>query len=109
MTTAQMCIPGPNHPDLFDGETPMMLPLDKPLAAYQVRVTYTVTERESATVMVAARNAKEAARIAIDRVEGRADDNERDHDIEEVERLDRPATAAEKRAWLAREGDRHER
>lgn len=103
MSASAMLVPGPNHPDLFDGESPVMLPLEKPVKAFQVRVTYAVTERESATVMVAARNAEEAQRIAIGRVEGRADDNEHDHDVEDVEALTRPATASELRAWLARQ------
>lgn len=103
MSDAAMLVPGPNHPDLFDGESPVMLALDKPIKAFEVRVSYAVTEHESRTVMVAARNAEEAARIAVDRVESRGDDNDHDHDAEDVRALSRPATAAELRAWLARE------
>jgi len=103
MTDAAL-IPGPSHPDMFDGESPIMLPLDKPLQAYEVSVTYLVTEHESRTVVVAARNEEEAARLAQQRVEDHACEEDHDHDVEMVTLLDRPANAAEKRAWLARDG-----
>lgn len=100
---APLVIPGPLHPDLFDGATPVMVPLDKPLRAYEVEVAYAVTERESRTVMVAAHNEEEAARSAVERVEATACDTDHDHDAESIRALARPVTAAEARAYLARQ------
>lgn len=98
-----LVIAGPSHPDLFGGVTPIMVELGKPLHAYEVEVAYAVTERETRTVMVAAHDEEEAARIAVERVETTACDNDRDHDAESIRVLTRPVTASEARAYLARQ------
>lgn len=86
--TTQLTIPGPLHPDLFDGETPIRVPIGLPLKVYQVAVTYVVHENERQTVMLAARNHQEASRLALTLAESRADENEDDFDVEDCQELD---------------------
>jgi hypothetical protein len=46
-------IKGPMHPDLFDGETPIMLaiPVSEAGKVFEVEITYTVSGGETTTVM----------------------------------------------------------
>lgn len=80
--------PGPMHPDLFDGETPIMVP--RKLRAYRVPVKYhiPVVEFESDTVVVFANDAEEAERIAIEVVKERADVDAEEFEAEDADELD---------------------
>ncbi|KAB7624350.1 hypothetical protein [Alkalilimnicola sp. S0819] len=97
----QIYIPGPLHPDLFGGETPVMLPSDAP-KVFRVEVSYLVAERRSRTVTVAAANRTEGARLAVQAVEDRAHEDDHDHEVDDIEALDRAPTTEEMEAWKAR-------
>ncbi len=64
MTAQTIFIEGPMHPDLFDGETPIMMavPIDEACDVFSVGVEYSITDEEYCTVLAA--NEKEASDIA---------------------------------------------
>lgn len=103
MSTQHLFVPGPLYPDLFDGETPILLPVDKPPKVYRVAVTYSVIERNTRLITVAANSEKEAVRQAIAEAEKAGDDEEFDHDAEYVDKLDTEPTATQLQTWLARQ------
>lgn len=99
-----VCVPGPMHPDMFDGETPILVPLTKPPKVYEVAVSYTVTERETRRIRVAANHKREAMAAAVAEAEDQADDNEDDFEAEHIQALDRAPNDSELTAWQARRG-----
>lgn len=99
-----VCVPGPMHPDMFDGETPILVPLAKPPKVYEVAVSYTVTERETRRIRVAANNKREAMAAAVAQAEEQADDNEDDFEAEHIQALDCAPNDSELTAWQARRG-----
>jgi hypothetical protein len=59
-------IPGPLHPDLFGGETPIMLPCDEPLTEFSVEVCWPSGEEIACRkITIAARTYEEAAHHAL--------------------------------------------
>lgn len=58
----EIYIPGPMHPDLFDGETPIMVPGE--FSLFDVDISWTVTEIFEETFTVAALNEEDAAQLA---------------------------------------------
>lgn len=101
--TIELYVPGPMHPDLFDGETPIQLPVEIPPRLFQVEVSFSVTKRRSRRVTLAATSEAEAARVAVEWAEDDADDSEDDFEVEEVEDLATEPGDEELQAWLARQ------
>lgn len=91
------------HPDMFDGETPILVPLKNPPRAYEVWVSYRVIEHNSRAVRVAARNKAEAMQAAVELVERSACDNEDDFEAQSVSPLERAPTDSELTAWQERQ------
>ncbi|ACL72746.1 hypothetical protein Tgr7_1663 [Thioalkalivibrio sulfidiphilus HL-EbGr7] len=101
-------VPGPRHPDLLGGETPMTCRVDA-LMAYRLEVVPAGMGRVGgAVMMLAAFNARQAHQLAVDDYAAATGMHPDNLELIGIELLDRPATAAEKRAYLARQGDRHE-
>ncbi|SFT74268.1 hypothetical protein [Halomonas saccharevitans] len=98
---APTVIPGPHHPDLFDGETPQQCSPDD-LAAYRVGVAPAGHREVRVVLELAAFTAPQACRRAEAIVLGREPSGELE--TVSLERLERPVTADEKRAYLARHG-----
>jgi hypothetical protein len=98
-------VPGPMHPDLFDGETPIMIPAKRP-DVYEITVGYVVTRkriRDSVQVCVAAYNKKDAEKAALEEAEDQAGSDVDDFEIEEVEKLDRDPKPHELEELTARQ------
>lgn len=100
--TTELYVPGPLHPDLFGGETPLMVPLQEVPRVYGVEVGFTVTTRESVRLDVAATSEEEAARLALEQAEDQAAEDEDDFDVEDVEALDADPSDKQLQAWIAR-------
>lgn len=94
-------IPGPTHPDLFDGETPQLCSPDD-LVAYRVGVAPAGHGQALVVLELAAFTASQACRRAEAVVLGR--DPAGELETVSLERLERPVTTHEKRAYLARHG-----
>lgn len=96
-------IPGPHHPDLFDGETPITCRVED-LLAYRLEIVPAGMGHVGGAVLeLAAINARQAHQLAAAdyaKATGMSPDN---LDLVGIELLDRPATSAEKRAFLARQ------
>lgn len=69
-------VPGPLHPDLFDGETPMLLPMPVQPGCYEVEVCWTVTRVECAVYRIHAESETEAAERALRHATALNDDGE---------------------------------
>lgn len=76
-------VPGPMHPDLFDGETPIMVPTK--LKAFRVQVTWVERHREA--VYVLAENADQAGDKAVGIVERQECDGD-EFDCDEAQAVD---------------------
>ncbi|PKM44795.1 MAG: hypothetical protein CVV05_09590 [Gammaproteobacteria bacterium HGW-Gammaproteobacteria-1] len=97
-------IPGPLHPDLFGGETPIMIPCDQPPALFRVEVCWP----EDGEIMchkltVVACDYDEAAQIALG-AETRA--KRCNAEVVDVQRQRRRPTAVEIESWARRMGVR---
>lgn len=105
MTTLadHLYVPGPLHPDMFDGETPILVPLKNPPRAYEVRVSYRVIEHDSRAVRVAARNKTEAMQAEVELLERNACNNEDNFEAQSASPLERAPTDSELTAWQARQ------
>lgn len=90
--SSALLMPGPLHPDLFDGTTPTMAPAAKPLRPFKVEVCR--------RAVVAAHDRAEAERIA---AEALLPGGSQGHSCELVRIVARPMTAAEVRAYTARQ------
>lgn len=107
--TEPLCVPGPLHPDMFDGETPILMPLKNPPNAYEVWVSFSVVMRGTRMVRVAAHNKSEAERAAVELLERDASSNEDNFEAEGAERLERPPNDYELKDWHERRGSGDER
>ena len=86
--TSTQLVPGPLYPDLFDGETPVMVPPESPLQAYAVEVSYIRHSCRLKYLTVAAPSEDDACAIALALAKREADENEDDHAIDAVEELE---------------------
>ncbi|MCE8004258.1 hypothetical protein [Billgrantia ethanolica] len=97
-------VPGPEHPDMLDGETPMACHIGG-LMAYRLEIVPAgMVHVGGAVLVLAAFNARQAHQLAAAdyaKATGLSPDN---LDLVGIELLDRPATEQEKRAYLARHG-----
>lgn len=99
-------IDGPLHPDLFDGETPVKVPVQA--KHYKVDVEYSADVRvlRDGSVRLLAADRAEAERLAVETVgKGSADPDESDvEDVEVVDvvELDEPVSAETIRAYRQR-------
>jgi hypothetical protein len=100
VNTDPVCLPGPLHPDLFDGETPVMLPVKRPPKLYRVEVIYLIPEAETCTV--AAQNEQEAMSHALADV--KSDTDGHSYEVVDVKPLSREPSEEQLRAWSARKG-----
>lgn len=86
----RIVIPGPLHPDFFDGETPIMETVEMAGQLYQVTVTWTEWDTDEARICVFAGSEAEACQVAIQRAEDRhGHERAEDFDAHHVEVLDR--------------------
>lgn len=99
-------VPGPMHPDLFGGETPIMIPVKAP-NVYEVKVgftrTVTRTESDSMEICLAAYTKDEAKKAALEQAEEDASSDEDDFEIESIEKLNREPTRDELDGMSARQ------
>lgn len=103
MSSLQPLIPGPAHPDLFDGETPMTYRLDD-LIPYRLEIVPAGMGHISCAVMVlAATCAREAHQLALADYAQATGLSVENLDLVGIELLHRPATTQEKRAYLDRQ------
>ncbi len=87
-------IPGPLHPDLFGGETPIMMPCELPPALFSVEVCWPADGKiECEMSCVVARTHEEAARSASRR------STRTDAEVVGVERKSRRPSRRELEAW----------
>lgn len=98
----RVCLPGPLHPDMFDGEAPIMEPVAKLPRVYEVAVSYTVCERNTLRLFVAASSEREARAIGLAEVEASASDDEGDFEVEGARVVERAPREDELAAWRAR-------
>ncbi|WP_172600385.1 hypothetical protein [Sulfurivermis fontis] len=97
-------IPGPLHPDLFGGETPIMIPCDQPPAFFKVEVCWPEDgEIACREFTVIARAYEEAAQIALD---AESCTKRRGAEVVDVRRQRRRPAAIEIEAWAKRMGVR---
>ncbi|MEX0732874.1 MAG: hypothetical protein WED00_05835 [Aquisalimonadaceae bacterium] len=97
-------VPGPMHPDFFDGETPMLVPAPVRVHVFKVTVGYTVREYRSTDHEVIAATVEEACRRAVSVAESEADlysaeDGAEDFEAEDVDVIDRIPTPEELAEW----------
>lgn len=104
--TAVAYVPGPLHPDLFGGETPITIPLRAgDLKVFQVRVSWLECHRDSCRITVAAPNENAAAQAALQHAEDQDPFHDGDdYEVETCDRLDRLPTEEEVLAWNERRG-----
>lgn len=102
-SAAATVVPGPNHPDLFDGETPMTYRLDD-LIPYRLEIVPAGMGHIGGAVMVlAATCAREAHQLALADYAQATGLNTVSLDLIGIELLHRPATSQEKRDYLDRQ------
>lgn len=95
-------IPGPRHPDLFDGETPISVPTTG-LHIYRVQVAPVGEESAARTQELAAINALQACAFALsDYVHARHDTGITMVDVLSAQRLDDAVTRLDRRIYLTR-------
>lgn len=93
-------VPGPLHPDLFDGETPIMLPCNLPPALFRVEVCWREGDDiECRKLNVVACTHEEAAQLALELAQ-RSD--QEGAEVVDVQRGRRRPTTAMIEAWAKR-------
>lgn len=103
-TEQTILVPGPPHPDLFDGETPTMVPAPTMVRAFLVTVSYSVRRFQRSDVEVIAASEEEACRLAVAKM-GRdagdydGDEEADDFEADDVEELERGPTRDELYEW----------
>lgn len=104
--TAVAYVPGPLHPDLFGGETPITIPVKAgDLKVFQVRVSWLECYRDYQHITVAAPNENAAQQAALQYAEERElGEDAEDYEVEGCDRLDRLPTEEEALAWNERRG-----
>lgn len=101
----EIMVPGPLYPDLFDGETPIMVPVKA--RVYQVELTFAYLEWTRGTVFVLAYDENDAEKAAVDRLECEEEDA-CEIEVDCIDPLDRTPTEDElhwfKQRRASREG-----
>lgn len=90
-------VPGPMHPDMFDGETPIMVPVKRP-KVYDVRITF--TQYESVKYSIAAHSEEAAGDAALELAEGQEEGE--DFEVDDIDLLARAPTDEELAAFRNR-------
>ncbi|WIX31216.1 hypothetical protein QO259_10250 [Salinicola sp. JS01] len=101
MSAQALLVPGPSHPDMFDGETPVMATLDD-LNVYRIEVAPAGCEAAGGVLELAAINAFQAQQIGMDDFAHATQEPIANLTVLSIVVLDRPVTATEKRAYAAR-------
>lgn len=101
MSSETVKIPGPLHPDLFGGVSPIKVSVGD-LRMYRVLIAPVGQELSWLALEVAAVNARQAHQFAVAEYVSRTGAAEERLALVEIDLLDAPPGPADKRAYLAR-------
>lgn len=104
MFATERVIRGPLHPDLFGGETPMIIPVENPPGLWRVEVTVSHDEFDIASILVqtVARTEAEAIRSAELHIESMWHGDADCFTGDAAYRLPQPPSDEQMRAWMRR-------